>query len=399
MQKFSLKVSFFEWYPSIELRNNKLANDTKNIVGTHYPFVEYFSEVINCTLNLTSLVNDQSKQLHGLELLKTMFKQMKNNELNMVIIPVGVGSLAYNKSVVIGNMCFDDDITFIVPVIRVTSVNIAFRLFLYLLMMFGLATLFYSISYVLIQVSAVNWNCLSIFQIFIGMVIPYNPKTFKQRIFFIALTFLSIKYSSTIFTEITQSNILTKEIEFNSFEDISKFNLTSCVPLYYESLMRKHENKAIQNIMQYAKVVENSRDCIEESIKHKCACVLSKFVARFLIEKYRNVDGTSNVKLSKLIVASDKGAFIFEQASPFVHKFNSIMQRIVESGIRNSAVPKWNNILIYSRLKFNSIDKLTEEKVSDLEKVVYILSGGYCISLIAFIIELCISFVKFMHNK
>ena len=94
------------------------------------------------------------------------------------------------------------------------------------------------------------------------------------------------------------------------------------------------------------------------------------------------------IKIAKPSFFYDKIAFCYQTASPFVEKFDDIMQKIIESGIEQS----YN---FFAGLKPRD-KKYSTGKIS-FKQLLVILLFGWMLAFLAFIVEVIIK--KYVHFK
>lgn len=196
-----------------------------------------------------------------------------------------------------------------------------------------------------------------------------------------------MRYTADVFTRFTEVRIIHGEVPFHH-------NLTLELHSVSVPSMLNYDDKSIQTLMSRAEVINDFDDCVSKVIKtRKTACMGPSFQMNYLIEKYRNPDGSPVVKSLKTPLYRGYRAFVFERTSPYIEKLNTIFQRIIESGIPESGHPSWRYKQKYEKMD-HRIDNTGETEDMTLTELIIVLSVGYSISVLVFLMELNANVLK-----
>lgn len=384
MHQYPFKTPLIHFPPSVNVVHNTKERKTRDVTGSQYPFFDIFSKTVNCRLDfllgdprVTSLKVDKDFAM--------ILKYLENNDINGFMIGSTIRNLFPNRSITMGRIYHENQVL-VVPIIKILRVNIPENMLIIDVTLFSLILIiFYVVTYIL-KFPRTGWEAIYIFQNLIGMATPRKPRDSVERIIHCLIAFLSIQYTTDIFTEFTELKIVQGEVPFDTFDEIVKYNLTLQLNSAYVPVMQIYDDKAIQTLMSRAEIVNSFDDCVAGIMKTKKTVTMGPFMLmNYLIKKYRNADGSPSMKVLTTPLYTGFRAFVFERASPYVEKFDSIYQRIIESGIPKSHHPLW----AYDRYQNSedSVGKTEETKDMTLTGLLVILSVGFCNSIVAFLVE------------
>ena len=387
MYQYHFKSFLISFAPYVEVTNRLQKNREPQIVGSDFPFTKIFCETANCTLTF-GLNDERLNILMTTNLLEGTIQSLENNKININLIINTVTSISHERHIVYGKFFKFSPLIMIVPIIKVLNIDITAEMYVSSSQVCLLAIFIFMITRVL-RLSKKYWSLFQIFKYLMGVAILKKPKNTIERGICLAVTLLSMAYSANNFSKLTEINLVNSELEINNLESVAEHNLTLLLPRCYFKTMRNDTNFSLQYLISEAIVIPDIDNCLEEMMKIKrSVCIAPKFYSDYIINKHGIVNGSRRLKLSKESFYVDIGAFTFEKASPFVTKFNVILQRIIESGIPESHHPSWG-----APIKYKQFSSKDDEEVANmfLIRLLIILLGGTSVSIIVFIFEMMLN--------
>ena len=241
-----------------------------------------------------------------------------------------------------------------------------------------------------------TWCLENIYQILLGNGVIQDPQRTAERIFYLCIIFIAFFYSSTIFANFTDSSLNKQtEMKIKNFEDLEKSGLVPILTQSTLSLTFRSRYGVDESLFKLGKrtIVHPEADslCIEQLKKYKnVTCVIPVLRRKLMLGNNQDEDGHRFGKIMKTCFYGSPLGLLLEPWTPYVNRFNQILLRVKEAGLRQ----KWENHSLYKLTKINenNFDK-RREKYSNIELIhlQLIIGFGYTISLCAFLGEIIIS--------
>lgn len=224
-----------------------------------------------------------------------------------------------------------------------------------------------------------NFDVLDALRLILGMPLLSFPKTFIKRVIVFLIFFITMIFSIGFIASISRNLISYDEITFNSFNEISKSDYKLAMNRVVQKSVFNSEKDYSINILK-EKLVNQDIICPDARMK-KVICVLSMFRAKSIIEKSTQ-NATKIYKMISVRFGCNAAAYPFERASPFINQFKLIFLRMYEAGI-------YNNLKDGEKGR-NYDDRVQKEIVNEflLVNLIIIITFGYMISIVVFIIEI-----------
>lgn len=382
---YELKISFVNTPPEVYVNHSQ---QPLNISGLMYQKVSLLSNLMNFQIDIPNITtsghfscdkNNSIGQIRALRngkihLAASEFGRFANCENKFYEFSRGIG--IFSLSLIVPILPEDSEASSIFEVLSVISI-LAIPLFFYLL-------------FRILRFDKTVWRFEYILQMMIGFAVPAVPKRRLERIFFLFLTFSNFFFSSFIYTTMTSVYVKTNQkAQFNNIQDVLNSGITIKIDsLYYNltfdgsiGIVRKllmkadHSDRDIKTCLHHLRIFQNVT-CIAR--KEKVLYILqnmtkrSQPVAKIIKEEISN--GISNT--------------VLEPGSPFVHRFDILIQRMLDTGI----VKKWWDLYYYEDPRefddSNTSIISGETSAKALKQVFLIFGVGFVISISVFILEL-----------
>ena len=196
---------------------------------------------------------------------------------------------------------------------------------------------------------------------------------------------LSINLTTNTFSKLTDIKVFYYEEEFATIGDIVRSNM----PIYAYNTTRQDNIDEVKILLNKSRTVKHLPECLRKiQAGEKIICVGFRRRAWKEVMMEMENTGKRSMKISKFSFHHDNTVIAFEKTSPFVHKFNQLIQRVIESGIDQawmSNIKSLITILEKRRLK-DRLDNIIKDTL--FIQLIFILSIGNFLSTIVFILEL-----------
>lgn len=227
---------------------------------------------------------------------------------------------------------------------------------------------------------------MNIMQLIYGLSTSCSLQKLQEKILFFFIFLAYILYSSSIFQEMTQIFIHSQEeIKFSNIEELNKTNL---VPLF-----KSHREKS--NAMAEA-IDSDFFPFLNKSLKHanclsiliefkNVTCLYPKDQAEIEIYKQLSIYSDVRMKIVKENLLSSYRSLKLAPGSPLVAKFDEIILRILETGLKRVRDLRWSQKV---KTATSIEDRRKEIEVGTIKKefLIFILIC-HLISIFVFIAE------------
>ena len=214
-----------------------------------------------------------------------------------------------------------------------------------------------------------------------------NPKKFAQKIIYLCMVIVSINLSANWLATSTVK-LVENQNDLASFDDILRLNLSMhSISIYFAKFFNEERKKLGYLDNKEVTLLTGSNhviNCIDDALKYQnvCCSITRNFLDFYLNLKFKEKREVPNLKILDSVVFSNYWSYIYEEASPYVGKICSIVQKIKESGIDS----------INIKLRVKLVKKFHQPAISEdsflITKFCIVLAIGYSISLFVLILEI-----------
>ena len=148
-------------------------------------------------------------------------------------------------------------------------------------------------------------------------------------------------------------------------------------------------SETLIDVIIVPRIISHISDCIDIILKNQSAiCIADITKGEYYLNKYLDPMGNALLEIIDTDLYSEYISFRYEYASPFVEKFNMLMERIIESGI----VDYW--------MKLNQKHKIIDQ-VSLLSKMhdPFVMERLSIILFFGFVLAIATLFFEILFNK
>ena len=390
LKGYEMKVESYHVPPMVFVASNLSA---PSVYGPEVNIVSVLSEKMNFKVS-----QDLSENVIGRPTCngsKTMglVGKLERNEMRFM-----TNNLAYRvrcKEDPITTIFITEKISFfpLVPILTQTSYSWSTtRESSYMGLLICLIVIFISLVLRLLNFDKRFWKPFNFVAMLLGIPVPEDVSKVSDRI---ALTFILFGFwlfSTAFFVVLTDFNIIAESMELiNSLEDLEKSNL---VPLMnsniYRNLMSMKKDPTLEALMKKSTDTYHSQEnCVQLLLQGKnVTCVSFESESHFAILQNLDETGLPKMKILKESFVEAPKAMFFETNSPFVPEIERILGWFEQSGLRG----KWNKDFEPPTVRRETISFSDTSNLA--VNLVFFLLLGYGISILAFIGELLINYLK-----
>lgn len=282
-----------------------------------------------------------------------------------------------------------ENIVAFVPIIPTSRIDIIFKILYYILVAFGIIFLF---SYIFHYFQALfgNIKVFDLVNVFLNQPIKFDSQKAVDIIIIGTVITVSFITMNDILSGIISVSFEKREMSFESFEDLYKSELQTYTDLPF--LTELFENKPVD---PYLVKILNRTLPLSTDEEELCfntmkvwkniSCISFRYNSEYFISSYRNLDGSSAIKVSQppILTLGNSRFYWFAPNSPYAMKFLETMRIINEGSLMH-----WE-ALVFKGSEISNIEenKMTNDKIKS-EQLMIIISAGISISVLVFIMEL-----------
>lgn len=372
MNGYPFNIAIYNSTPVMTVFFNKKNNKTV-IKSFDNSFLKIFSE----KFNFSSKFKVQRLPMYHAMFFPFIYAKLRSGEINMIGSQILVGSNLYNNNVTIGKLSRQGNFLLIAPNLPIQKIHLSMDVYYYLFL-FSSFILIFAITVKLMKFPKKQWGFFQIFQILMGISLRKLPKKLSQKIIFASLLLLSMKYSSDAFTKLTDVEVTYGSQSFDKPEDIIKSNFPVYSPEFVRNETYDDPSEIISKLKSRIQLLSYI-NCTEKIVETKnCFCIAPQPMARQLVAESKSKNKRPMMKLTKAEFWFDYLAFAYETASPYVDKFDQVLQRIVENGLAD--------VMDAPGMNYKFHDSTRTETIL-IPQLLTILIVGYFFSILLFMYE------------
>ena len=359
------------------------------VEGAYYPLIKIASQRINFQLKFSII-----DTLGVIKIVNAMHEKFKNNELNMT--PVPDAYFFFKSKFLKLFLAFDPEkITAVVPVIYITEYYTSWY---HLFQVFSISLIIMCFIYIFNQLQNEEYfELYNIFRLILSTPLNKIPRKIYNKMILFTISITSLTLSNILFSHIANAITIQDEVSYDTFEDLDKSQLKPCTSKFlFERFQRYSDNKYINNIEKKLNVINNTPICLK-SIRNgeRFMCIGNDWYLKNEIRKnYLLKNGELKMKIAKPVFRRERLTYTFENASPYIEKFEEIFKGIIESGLWQA----WDDLReLYTDHPHTNRRDIS--KSISLRHLQILLECGYSSAIIVFIIELLIDKILSFYKK
>ena len=391
VNEYPFKLSVTNFRPFLNVTRDSQGN-IKSVNGLYFTIFEQFKKKLNIRFHFIDEGNISIPQF-----MNTQSKRFSANEVDMSSLPRTIKSFFVNDSRTNSSITKEVHFThfvIIVPIFTTWIISLPLDMIIYTIL-FPFLTLSFLALTRLLKLSAEFWKPLTIFQILVGIGTNEVPTRLAERIFLVSLLFSSMTYSADMYSKLVDVKKMKIEVPFYTLKEImnSELIVRTSVSTYHR--LHSDGSDDILELFRKTKTVDTTDECIKDLLRTRgTACLTFYDMGKYIANLYKDAHGYPMMKIAEPAILEDRVFFEFPQDSPFINKFNELVQHVWESGVTFS--------MDYKRtfIDTESIEKsLTDSEDLIIKELAIILAIGYLIASVAFAVELLKKNVTFGISK
>ncbi|OXU31286.1 hypothetical protein TSAR_011029 [Trichomalopsis sarcophagae] len=214
-----------------------------------------------------------------------------------------------------------------------------------------------------------------------------QPRDAASRIFFIVIIFLSLCYFSNIVAKITEIHVKDLEVPLATSSDVVASGLIPHISDRLHSVYFDNIDESFDTLKSKLVIVKSLEKCVKQIFKReKNACFMLDSAAMWFLDTNVRKDGCPKLRFNLFEFFSIGRALYFERGLPFVEKFNQMIQRVIDSGIKNTCQEKLTKRNVCYDDIMGELNIINQRHL--LNKLFMIMVYGYAMSAMIFLFEL-----------
>ena len=367
-------------YINPPLHNYEEYNGTIKLSGLYNPIIDTLSERFKFSL---SYLPDRKRNITTVEAKEKLKILFSHGKVNMLPDPFRLQFVDDTLQLPISFAC--QKYVAVVPIMRIKKVQLPLNVFLFaFLIIMGVICITY-IAYVF-KIIIKKWKILYVLQLLLGKPVKtVELRRSSDRIWFCMIFLASIILCNTILLKLLDIKVIDDEIRFESFKEIDESPFEKYIDKGFLHTLNEIDQH-VKNIKSNITTVDDISICIHKLLQERnCICIMSKWIAKLVISKYKDSNRNPVMKISKPSFYCARMAYIFEKGSPYIEKFGKLIQMIDESRIW----VQWDQVKKFEMsLDFNETKVIVENTF--VMCLYAFLCVGYVLSTIIFCTELLV---------
>lgn len=388
LNEYSINVGFLNYPPEIILKLNK-SGHINSLNGFSAHKMTTLSQIMNFRLE-KSFISNWGTLSCTMKNVQGFYRKLLNNEIHAAAVEHPRYSLCDNKYFEFSKGTKIISISLVVPEIIKTAEPTHSWKILDGLAVIGLVAFMWIVSH-LLNFDLREWHAIYMIQLVLNTATPHKPTKIEERIVFASMMWACFFHSSYIYMSFTDFSLNTEGTSmFQSVQNVLESELEIIIDNNYADMLYNNSDGNIRKLLNKAnKMTITEEECITQMVTNKnLSCVAREDHARFIIGNLRDKCGKQFMKILDETLWVFVSSTYLAPASPYVKRFDSIIQRFIETGVEK----KWQIV------PSNSSDFINEDDVAcasnkskldhELNNLLIILGFGYITCTTIFIAEI-----------
>ena len=384
MNQYPFNIAIYNLKPSLIVRSrNSSTGKQIELDGNFIQFVYVFRNELNFSLSYVNI----SDQDNVLKLRENLFHKIETGEVQMGPLLCSVRISLYGRKLLFGRPVTNSKRVILVPIITTSKLNFSINMFVNIMVLFSLLLICFWFVASVFRFPKQQWGMLNILALLLGIP-QLEPHRLVERMIFFFLVSVSVKFSSEILSTMTDIKLVHEVQNFNSLKDIVQSNMTIYSYFPVQTDFDDDDDDNLKKILSNTKHTRSLHDCILKLLEtKKVGCIATFEEALNSLASYSKSDGSPLLKIAKPTFHHDFVTHPHEKASPYLEKYNQILQRVLESRIASA----WKYMRRRSRVSSLPNDAAATESMI-LKPMILIIAVGFTLSTLVFIFEVVYNF-------
>ena len=299
---YKIKTVFFNKPSYMSSKTTAVKNE---IYGIDFNFIQVTSKVLNFSISF----------VHNIATLTDVVKNLKISAINISPVMFLKASLYYEKNLLTGKAMTDGSMRMCGPILHVSDINNLLNSLIFLCSSAG--TVFVIVLVMkMIKKSSINWSLFYVTQILFGSVVLNKPRTRIEKLIYLNLALVSIKYSSDTVAFLTERKIIIQnELLFDALKQLDNPTLPIYINKdYFDNETDNQDSKIIKLFKKNVHAIPAVSECFKLMAEKKDRrCLASIHYAKYFVDTLRNnYDKTPISKIIDPLLYNDFGVFGYE---------------------------------------------------------------------------------------
>ena len=402
MHRYQISAPIFDDPPHVIVRRDD-AGHPEVVEGLVTNYCRFLAKRMNFTLQLKIDLNINDDDLNR----DTLFRLLAEDKVDMSMSPMLVRTVTVNDAFVISREWMKMDYVMIVPIVKQIYLLDLAVLYEYAIVTLAIVLSFFLFAY-LAKLPSQDWQMLNVTQILLGMTSSSRPQIVSQRILYWALVMLSMHYTTTIFARMMNVKVREGEKTFKSLDDIYAGNLTVYMSKYFFDEVYTKNLRMIRRFKYKPKVFNDVFECLHMiSRKKNVACLTTSTYGRYLIAEYKSrydyfSDGYT-MKVAEFVFHQEMIAAAFAPASPYVQRFDYIVQNMQKMGLTKNWEPIYKSNNVCAKHEMDNVFNIVTSSWFTADDcklhMSIILVIGVPSAILTFLLELASKFAQLVYQR
>lgn len=265
--------------PSIEIPPYiHVIRDSKGVPvdmsGSSYQYCRILSETLNFSVKIVPGFEDSVIRAN----FTALFKKLHSKEIDMLTFPFNVRSIIYDfrEMLLMGKLFLDTNYVILVPIEPSIKIDIPLDVIIFVPLIFVIICAF-QVFKKLFRLPCQHWRADKVFQILLGFTVPrVTPKTIVEKLMYMSLVTVSMKYSMHTLMKIMDIKIVKGEVTYDFLNDVAQSDL----PIYTLNFIIGHvyantDNEVLLKMKNKTHGILNIFQCFDEmAVNKSCMCIV-----------------------------------------------------------------------------------------------------------------------------
>lgn len=349
-------------------------NSEGSIEDVHTPFLFLLTitaDKMNFSIEfIDGEVNDTSVAYPNL-----FAEKLLNDDLDMLAVLMPLMLVRNLSDLVAGFGCVP--FVAIVPIAHIYKINIPTEIYIHLFIISVILTITLYGAH-LLHISRGFRDTFYILQVLFGIPVYVIPRRLSERLIFTSIIFLSIHYCTEFYSKCLDISIVKKEVPFDTIEEIAESPFDVYINDRYYTRIFGVGQESIMKLKEKIKPIKDVSYCVAMMKEGKrVICITFDIFAKYFADSHNNL-----MKIAKPVISRDILVYTAGPSFPYAEKFVRTFHVIHSSGVQHFETEASTSY--EEETKYVNTNFINQTR----NIIMIIMSSGYIISTIAFVMEL-----------
>ena len=378
---YILKSPFIDVPPYMMIET---VNNITRYYGVGYSLIEFLASVLQFKMNVTAKSY----------LVEATIQLSNFNSIHLLPMPCMVLESTTRKSLEIGQVFTFERFCGLITIKKDIHIKLSLKTFLSFSCSISLVFLFVFIAKYFFKLKYLYW--FENFGLLLGQPVTVQLLSTIHKIMYVSVVALSMTYAPNLIGQLMNSIITYSDKNIVSYQDVVTANLQPYVYKGLFALLYNESDKYFDIIKSKTILLNDSSSCFSllRDGKDDAICFTTKRIAKWFLNENVKMYGNPLAEITNIEFPLLAEALLFEEGSPFVDKFNTIILRMKQSLLTAAWSFKYETKLINNRKLWNEV----KNEINPVQLIIMYFIGC-CASFIVFAVEVLITYCKVSQNQ